>query len=109
MKGSWRTPPLRGQQLREGLSRLVRESDVLKEVRGQGLLLGLEFQPLSDEIAAAWKAVDESGLMPFLVPKLDDLINNIPGLYAMQVLLDVHGIYTQVCARTRWCCASSRR
>ena len=87
---------VRGRQLHEGLSRLVRESDILKEVRGRGLLLGLEFQPLSDEIATAWKAVDESGLMPFLVPKLDDLINNIPGLYAMQVLLDAHGIYTQV-------------
>ncbi|MES1213097.1 MAG: aminotransferase class III-fold pyridoxal phosphate-dependent enzyme, partial [Singulisphaera sp.] len=86
----------RGQQLQTGLSRLVRESDVLREVRGRGLLLGLEFQPLSAEIAAAWKAVDESGLLPYLVPKLDELINNIPALYAMQVLLDAHGIYTQV-------------
>ncbi|HEY4312714.1 MAG TPA: aminotransferase class III-fold pyridoxal phosphate-dependent enzyme [Pirellulales bacterium] len=86
----------RGRQLQEGLSRLVSESEVLKEARGRGLLLGLEFQPLPDEISAAWKAVDESGLMPFLVPKLDDLIDNIPALYAMQVLLDAHGIYTQV-------------
>ncbi len=86
----------RGRQLHEGLARLVHESEVLKEVRGRGLLLGLEFQPLPDEISAAWKAVDESGLMPFLVPKLDDLVNNIPALYAMQVLLDAHGIYTQV-------------
>lgn len=86
----------RGRQLHEGLARLVQESEVLKEVRGRGLLLGLEFQPLPHEISAAWKAVDESGLMPFLVPKLDDLIDNIPALYAMQVLLDAHGIYTQV-------------
>jgi len=86
----------RGRQLQEGIERLVSDSDVLKEVRGRGLLLGLEFQPLPSEIAAAWKAVDESGLMPYLVPKLDELINNIPALYAMQILLDTHGIYTQV-------------
>ena len=88
----------RGQQLREGLSRLVHESDVLKEVRGQGLLLGLEFQPLSDEISAAWKAVDESGLMPSLFQaRRSDQQHSGPVRDAGPARR--HGIYTQVAAR----------
>ena len=86
----------RGRQLHEGLAQPGTRIRGAQRSAGRGLLLGLEFQPLPNEISAAWKAVDESGLMPFLVPKLDDLINNIPALYAMQVLLDAHGIYTQV-------------
>ncbi|MBI2825386.1 MAG: aminotransferase class III-fold pyridoxal phosphate-dependent enzyme [Planctomycetia bacterium] len=86
----------RGRELYQGLAAMVRQSDTMREVRGRGLLLGLEFEPMPDAIAKAWKAVDESGLTPYLIPKLDELINNIPALYVMQVLLDTHGIYTQV-------------
>jgi 3-acetyloctanal aminotransferase len=86
----------RGGELKQGLARLCKECDVLREVRGEGLLLGLEFKPLPESIAAAWKAVDESGMTPYLIPKLDELIVNIPAVYAMQVLLEEYGIYTQV-------------
>jgi putrescine aminotransferase len=86
----------RGEQLREGLTELCRGSNLLKEVRGQGLLVGLEFKPLPAAIAAHWKALDASGLNAFLVSNLDQIIDGMPAMYAMQTLLNEHGIYTQV-------------
>ncbi len=59
-------------------------------------MLGLEFQPIQNTVVAHFKGTDPSGATAFLVPNLDDLIHSIPGLYAMQILLQVHGIYTQV-------------
>ena len=59
-------------------------------------MLGLEFQPMPDTMVAHFKGMDPSGTTALLVPNLDDLIHSIPGLYAMQILLQVHGIYTQV-------------
>ena len=47
-------------------------------------------------MVAHFKGMDPSGSTALLVPNLDDLIHSIPGLYAMQILLQVHGIYTQV-------------
>jgi putrescine aminotransferase len=87
---------VRGRELKQGLARLCKECDVLREVRGEGLLLGLEFKPLPESVAAAWKAVDESGMMQYMIPKFDELLVTIPAMYAMQVLLDEYGIYTQV-------------
>ena len=86
----------RGEQLREGLTELCRESTLLAEVRGQGLLIGLEFKPLPASIASHWKALDASGLNSYLVANLDQIIDGMPAMYAMQTLLNEHGIYTQV-------------
>ncbi|HUY35041.1 MAG TPA: aminotransferase class III-fold pyridoxal phosphate-dependent enzyme [Pirellulales bacterium] len=86
----------RGEQLRDGLAELCRESNLLAEVRGQGLLVGLEFKPLPAAIAAHWKALDASGLNSYLVANLDQIVDGMPAMYAMQTLLNEHGIYTQV-------------
>ncbi len=59
-------------------------------------MLGLEFRPMPDTMVAHFKGMDPSGATPFLVADMDDLIHSIPGLYAMQILLQAHGIYTQV-------------
>jgi putrescine aminotransferase len=86
----------RGRQLYEGLREVCGRCGLVREVRGRGLMLGLEFHPMPDTMAAHFKGMDASGMLPFLVPNLDELIHSIPSMYAMQILLQVHGIYTQV-------------
>jgi putrescine aminotransferase len=86
----------RGLQLREGLQDLADRCALVRGVRGRGLMLGLEFHPMPDTMVAHIKGMDPTGSTAFLVPNLDDLIHSIPGVYAMQILLQVHGIYTQV-------------
>jgi acetylornithine/succinyldiaminopimelate/putrescine aminotransferase len=91
-----RRAALRGTQLRDGLAGLCRESSLLAEVRGQGLLVGLEFKPLPTAIAAHWNALDAGGLNSYLVANLDQIVDGLPAMYAMQTLLSEYGIYTQV-------------
>jgi acetylornithine/succinyldiaminopimelate/putrescine aminotransferase/predicted amino acid dehydrogenase len=86
----------RGRQLEEGLRQMGQRCGLVREVRGRGLMLGLEFQPMPDTMVTHFKGMDASGATSFLVPNLDDLIHSIPGLYAMQILLQAHNIYTQV-------------
>jgi len=86
----------RGRQLAAGLAGLSRRCPLVKEVRGRGLMLGLEFNPLPRTVREHFKGADASGLAAFQVADLDGLIDSIPGLYAMQTLLENHGIYTQV-------------
>jgi acetylornithine/succinyldiaminopimelate/putrescine aminotransferase/predicted amino acid dehydrogenase len=86
----------RGRQLWEGLAGLSRRCPLVKEVRGRGLMLGLEFHPVPRAVVRHFKGMDASGLAAFQVADLDGLMHSIPGLYAMQTLLQGHGIYTQV-------------
>ncbi len=47
-----------GERLRAGLERLGTESELVKEVRGQGLMLAVEFgEPRSRRLRLGWKAV----------------------------------------------------
>jgi len=74
----------KGERLREGLRTMVPEYELLEEVRGQGLMIAIEFgKPASTSLRAAWSmlhAADE-GLFP----------------QAMTMpLLDKHQILTQV-------------
>lgn len=85
----------RGEQLTAGLKQLCRERHCLKEVRGRGLLLGLEFQPLSPAIRSHWYSTDRSGLSQFLAPDLAPMVEAFHVVHAMQTLLHGHGIYTQ--------------
>jgi 3-acetyloctanal aminotransferase len=86
----------RGEQLYRGLEQLCGRCGLVRAVRGRGLMMGLEFQPMPDTMVAHFKGMDRSGTTALLVPNLDDLIHAIPGMYVMQILLQVHGIYTQV-------------
>jgi putrescine aminotransferase len=86
----------RGERLRAGLRELCRDSGVLKEVRGAGLLCGLEFRRLPASLVAHWKGADPTGLANFVMPNSDRLIESIPVLHTMRVLLDEFGVYTQV-------------
>jgi putrescine aminotransferase len=88
----------RSARLFSGLRSLVQryQCDPLEEVRGEGLLIGLEFSPLLPSIAAHYRASDPSGMLPFIMRDLDGLTDTVPTLYAMQTLVNVHGIYAQI-------------
>lgn len=85
----------RGEQLLVGLKQIVEKYDMVRSVRGRGLLIGLEFEAMPRNIVAHWKQIDSGGQNSFLVPGLDGKLANIPSLYAMHTLLEQHGIYTQ--------------
>jgi acetylornithine/succinyldiaminopimelate/putrescine aminotransferase len=72
-----------GRRLLEGLQRLSAKHDIVRDVRGVGLMVGVEFAP-------------PAGLLVRAVPKWAR-----PGLYAHVVgalLLKDHGIVTQPCS-----------
>ena len=92
----WSTPPHRGSQLREGLEAIARTCPIIREVRGHGLMLGLEFHELSPTLLTNFKGFDSSGANWWLVPGHEDLLRTIPALYVQSNLLHEHAIYTQV-------------
>lgn len=87
----------RGAQLQRGLINLCRRIKCLKEVRGQGLLIGLEFNPMPGNVADHWRASDPTGAASILIPQYDRLVNSFHVLHALHTLLNGHGIYAQMC------------
>ena len=89
----------RGRQLAAGLDGLSRRCPMVKEVRGRGLLLGQVQPPAagSQKHFGAWTPPGWpcSRCPTSRADRLD------PGLYAMQTLLEKHGIYTRVARSTR--------
>jgi acetylornithine/succinyldiaminopimelate/putrescine aminotransferase/predicted amino acid dehydrogenase len=85
----------RGEQLLEGLEELCRRYRCLRQVRGRGLLLGLEFERLPGMLKSHWLATDPSGLAPYMGREMSQFIDAFHVLHAMQTLLHGHGIYTQ--------------
>jgi putrescine aminotransferase len=88
----------RSQRLFNGLRTLVErhKHDPLEEVRGEGLLIGLEFSPLLPPIAAHYRGTDSTGLLKYIMRDFDGVLDTVPTLYAVQALLNVYGIYSQV-------------
>jgi 3-acetyloctanal aminotransferase len=85
----------RGEQLTQGLNDLCRRYRCLRQVRGRGLLIGLEFERLPGNLKAHWLASDPSGLAPYMGREMSQFIDAFHVLHAMQTLLHGHGIYTQ--------------
>ena len=86
----------RASQLREGLEAIARDCPIIREVRGHGLMLGLEFHALSPTLLANFQGFDPSGATGWLVPGYEDLLRTIPALYVQSNLLHEHAISTQV-------------
>lgn len=84
-----------GQKLKNGLQELCQQVPILKEVRGEGLLLGIEMHPMNESIVSHWKDSDESMLSTALGARLDEVLRNISSMYVMHSLLNHHQIYTQ--------------
>ncbi|HEY3967546.1 MAG TPA: aminotransferase class III-fold pyridoxal phosphate-dependent enzyme [Planctomycetaceae bacterium] len=87
----------RGEQLHRGLTDLCRKAHCLKAVRGQGLLIGLEFTPLPANLVAHWRASDPTGMAAMSIPRYDNYVEGFPVLHALQTLLNGHNIYVQPC------------
>lgn len=88
----------RSEQLLGGLRRIFAEQSPypLKEVRGQGMMIGVEFAPLKPPIVSNYKGADATGMMKYVVPNLDKAVQSVSTLYVLQTLLQVHGVYAQV-------------
>ncbi len=86
----------RSAQLRSGLTDICSRRRSVREVRGKGLLLGLEFRPMSEAATAHWNQLKETRLSKFLIPNLNDMLKSMSTLYTMQTLIDEHQIYTQI-------------
>lgn len=84
-----------GELLVTQLRELCQERNCLREVRGRGLLLGLEFQPLSPGIRAHWQSSDRTGFGRFLGPEISTMVDAFHVVHAIQTLLRGHGIYSQ--------------
>lgn len=85
----------RGHQLLTGLRDVCRRHWSLKAVRGKGLLVGVEFHPMTPALVQHWKGADRSGMGQYLVQGLDKIVGCFHVLHAMQTLLQAHGIFTQ--------------
>ncbi len=90
----------RSEQLMGGLKEFARRNDLVRDVRGQGLLIGVEFHQTPGNIVRHFAAHDPSGVSHFLAPNALDAVRNLTPIYVMQTMLDEFGIYTQV-ARSR--------
>jgi acetylornithine/succinyldiaminopimelate/putrescine aminotransferase/predicted amino acid dehydrogenase len=88
----------RSARLMGGLRSLLErfKNDPLDDVRGEGLLIGLQFSPLLPSIAAHYKASDQTGMLKFIMRDMEGMIDTVPTLYALQSLLNAHGVYAQV-------------
>ncbi|HCK40985.1 MAG TPA: hypothetical protein DHW22_05075, partial [Planctomycetaceae bacterium] len=87
----------RSQQLFRGLEKIASQNKrIISEIRGQGLMIGIELKPFGPLIAAHWSSSDKSGATQYLMPQWQDTIDALPTIYLMNTLLDQHGIYTQV-------------
>jgi len=85
----------RGRQLLEGLSRLCDRCEGLREVRGEGLLMGLEFHPLPESIRSHLQGLGSGEISTYLVPNLEAMLEGHIALYVMSALLEEHRIVTQ--------------
>ena len=86
---------VQGKRLLEGLCELAETTRCVRQVRGQGLLVGVEFNPLPEIMKSHWKMLVSGGTTSYLVPNLDSFLESIPALYVMSTLLQDYGIYTQ--------------
>ncbi|HEV3303698.1 MAG TPA: aminotransferase class III-fold pyridoxal phosphate-dependent enzyme [Planctomycetaceae bacterium] len=85
----------RGEQLLEGLSQIAKRFRCVKQVRGRGLLLGVEFNPLQANVKSHWLAIDPTGMARFIASEVGQMIDAFHVLHAMQTLMQGHSIYTQ--------------
>ncbi len=92
----WTTPLAAAASFARASSRSPDRHPIIREVRGHGLMLGLEFHELSPALLTNFKGFDPSGASWWLVPGHEDLLRTIPALYVQSNLLNEHAIYTQV-------------
>ncbi|NIL97586.1 MAG: aminotransferase class III-fold pyridoxal phosphate-dependent enzyme [Planctomycetales bacterium] len=87
----------RGQQLIEGLREIQAQTGgYIRQVRGMGLMIGVELAPLTESVAAHIKRADPAGMIQYLSRHLDEIVETLPAIFQMQTLFEKYGIYSQV-------------
>lgn len=84
---------VQGDRLRNGLLDIARRTDRIKDVRGAGLMLGLELNPLSDIMRKHNRETNSGSSM--MIPGYDSMISSFPTVYLSAILLENYRIYTQ--------------
>ena len=84
-----------GERLIEGLRSLMGRVRCLRDVRGQGLMIGIEFNEWPKTAITHWKSLDETGMTQFLVGGYDEMVAALHPLQAMYILQNRFGIYVQ--------------
>lgn len=86
----------RGRQLLDGLRQVASRYPIIREVRGQGLLIGVEFNPPPESIITLLQGLLAGGASIYLVPGIEGIQRALTATFVMSMLLQEHGIYTQV-------------
>lgn len=87
----------RGFQILEGLNKLRRElPEYFQDIRGQGLMIGVELSPLAESVVAHLKRTDSTEMLQYMMQGVDAMIASFPAVFQMQILLEHYHIYTQV-------------
>ena len=87
----------RGFQILEGLNVLRKElPDYFRDIRGQGLMIGVELSPLAESVISHLKRTDSTGMLQYMMQGVDAMIASFPTVFQMQILLDHYHVYTQV-------------
>ncbi|MDA1012901.1 MAG: aminotransferase class III-fold pyridoxal phosphate-dependent enzyme [Planctomycetota bacterium] len=84
-----------GEIFLDGLSVLCGKHKCLKDARGSGLLIGLEFHPLPTRTLQHWHEISQDPVSRYLAPGVDQALRTMPVLYVLRALLDQHHIYAQ--------------
>ena len=87
----------RGFQILEGLNEIRGElPDYFQDIRGQGLMIGVELSPLAESVITHLKRTDSTDMLQYMMPDMDAMIASFPAVFQMQMLLEHYHIYTQV-------------
>ncbi|MEK6247365.1 MAG: aminotransferase class III-fold pyridoxal phosphate-dependent enzyme, partial [Planctomycetales bacterium] len=87
----------RGDQLMRGLNNLRQQlPNYFHQIRGQGLMVGVELTPLAKSVVTHLKRTDSSGMLQYLMPGVDEMIGSFPTVFQMQILLEHYHIYSQI-------------
>jgi putrescine aminotransferase len=84
-----------GKRLVAGLNDLANRYKCVKEIRGKGLMIGIEFQKWPQTAVNHWKSLDETGLSQYMIRGYDGMVAALHTLQAMYILLHRFGIYAQ--------------
>jgi putrescine aminotransferase len=87
----------RGFQILAGLEKLKQQMpNYFRDIRGQGLMIGVELTPLTESVVTHLKRTDSSGMLQYLMCGVDEMIASFPTVFQMQILLKHYRIYSQI-------------